>query len=133
MGLLRDVVSKAVKGSDETRTIDRLQGELSRLHRRVDGLEARVRELEGLTGRLDRIEDHVGPLPPPPAAAFSAEMTLAEVRAAHPRADEVLARHHLGGCAACAVADVETLREGAAVHQLDLEALLGDLQALPPA
>jgi hybrid cluster-associated redox disulfide protein len=134
MGLVRSVLSKAggaVRGEDDDGAVARLRDEVRRLEQRLRGLEGRLAELDRLTGLAERLEAHVGPLPDADQPAFSPEMTLAQVRASHPRADEVLARHHLGGCAACAVSEVETLAEGAAVHQLDLEAILTDLQALP--
>ncbi len=133
MGLVRNVVKKAgdaVRGEGDG-VVERLFDDIRRLEQRVRGLEERLGELDRVAALADRLEAHVGPLPEPAGPAFSAEMTLAQVRATHPRADEVLARHHLGGCAACAVSEVETLAEGAAVHQLDLEAILTDLQALP--
>ncbi len=135
MGLVRSVLSGAggvIRGKDADQAVGRLLDEVGRLDRRLADVERRLGELDRLSGLVERIEAHVGPLPEPEGTGFTPEMTLAQVRAAHPRADEVLARHHLGGCAACAVSEVETLAEGAAVHQLDLDALLADLRALPP-
>lgn len=116
MGLVRSALSAATGGRDrqEQRQLEyALREEIARLARRIDGLEARLRELEpGSNGR------------------FHADMTLAEVRETDARADTVLARHHLGGCASCAVSTVETLRQGTDLHQIDLDALLADLNAL---
>jgi len=120
MGLVRSALSAARgtlgggQGEEHSRYVERILGdELDRLARRVDQLERRLRVLEPeLEGR------------------FHAEMTLAEVRQAHPGADEVLARFHLGGCASCAVSTTETLRQGTELHQVDLDGLLADLNAL---
>ncbi len=120
MGLVRSALSMAKDsvrgGHDDEAARLREQGlrdDMHRLARRVEQLEARLRKLE-----------------PTPEGRFHADMTIAEVRDAHENADAVLARHHLGGCASCAVSSVETLGEGATLHQVDLDGLLADLNRL---
>ena len=120
MGLVRSALSMArdsVTGGREdemARLRDQaLRDEVHTLARRIDQLESRLRELD-----------------PQPEGRFHEDMTLEEVRGAHPDADGVLARFHLGGCASCAVSSVETLGEGAKLHQVDLAGLLADLNSL---
>lgn len=120
MGLVRNALSLAkdsVRGGhedDAARLREQgLRDDLHRLSRRVEQLEARLRKLE-----------------PEPEERFHADMTIAEVREAHQDADTVLARFHLGGCSSCAVSSVETLGEGATLHQVDLDGLLADLNRL---
>ena len=88
---------------------------MDQLEDRLEELQAEVHRVEATSGNPNK---------------FHAEWTIAQVRRAHPGAQEVLARHHLGGCQACAVAGEETLRQGAAYHQADLDRLLVDLEEL---
>jgi len=120
MGLVRNALSMAkdsVLGGREDEAAQlrerALRDDLHRLSRQVAQLEARLRRLE-----------------PQPDGRFHPDMTIAEVRDAHEDADTVLARYHLGGCASCAVSSVETLGEGAKLHQIDLDGLLADLNRL---
>lgn len=120
MGLVRSALSAARgtlgrgQGEEHSHYVERvLRDELERMGHKVDQLERRLRALE-----------------PEPEDLFHADMTLAEVRQAHPGADEVLARFHLGGCASCAVSTTETLGQGAELHQVDLDGLIRDLNAL---
>ena len=120
MGLVRKTISLArdsVRGGQDDEAAQlreqALRDDLHKLARRVEQLEARLRKLE-----------------PTPESRFHADMTIAEIRDAHEDADAVLARYHLGGCASCAVSTVETLGEGAQLHQVDLDGLLADLNRL---
>jgi len=58
--------------------------------------------------------------------AISADSTIKDIVEAYPGADRVLGAHGLP-CAGCHVSTRETVRQGAAVHNLDLAALLADL------
>ena len=128
MGLVRNALSLAKDsvraGRDDELAHQReqaLRDEVHQLSRRIDRLESQLRKLE-----KDAVANPDGPA----EGRFHAGMTIAEVREAHHDADEVLARFHLGGCASCAVSSVETLGEGAQLHQVDLDGLLADLNNL---
>ncbi|HKW45772.1 MAG TPA: P-loop NTPase, partial [Candidatus Eremiobacteraceae bacterium] len=61
------------------------------------------------------------------ALPLSADTTIREVVDKHPGAERVFGAHGLP-CAGCHVSTQETIRQGAAVHGLDLPALMSDLQ-----
>lgn len=61
---------------------------------------------------------------------FTPEMSIAEVMALHPEAEQVLAMFHLGGCSACAVTDEHRLGEAIQEYAIDGEALLAALNNL---
>lgn len=61
---------------------------------------------------------------------FTPTMTIAEARAMHPLAQQVLAGFHLGGCASCAVNDTDTIAAACNAHNINQEALLNALNAL---
>ncbi|MBC5805108.1 MAG: ATP-binding protein [Candidatus Eremiobacter antarcticus] len=71
-------------------------------------------------------------------AMISPDTTIKEVVERHPGAEKVFGAHGLP-CAGCHVSARETIREGAGVHHLDLDALLRDLSrfindgTVPPA
>lgn len=119
MGRVRNALSRAVGSGREEADQQAMQREM-RLHD----------EIRRLRQQVERLEQRVAALEPERPEIFHAGMTLAEVRSAHPEADAVLARHHLGGCASCAVSEVETLEQGTQLHQVDLGPLLTDLNAL---
>ena len=64
---------------------------------------------------------------------FEPQMTIAETYAMHPRAAEVLAGFHLGGCSSCAVSPDETLAGAARQHNINLDMMLGALRQLAAA
>ncbi len=61
---------------------------------------------------------------------FNADMTLTEAMGVHPRAPEVFAAFHLGGCSHCQAARVETIGEVCQIYGIDLDELLGVLEGL---
>ena len=61
------------------------------------------------------------------ALPLSPDTTIREVVDKHPGAEKVFGAHGLP-CAGCHVSTQETIRQGAAVHGLDLPALMADLQ-----
>src|SRR4051794_40316050 len=61
---------------------------------------------------------------------FTPEMTVREVLIAHPKAEQVLASFHLGGCSHCAVEPGERLVDACQEHGVDLQALVGNLNLL---
>lgn len=58
-----------------------------------------------------------------------AQMLIRDVIAAHPDAATVFEKHGLG-CASCMAADMETVRAAAQIHEVPLDDLLTDLEAL---
>ena len=61
---------------------------------------------------------------------FSLDMTIAQAMAVHPRAAEVFAAFHLGGCAHCHINQVETLSQVCEAYGIDPEILLEELEGL---
>jgi hybrid cluster-associated redox disulfide protein len=61
---------------------------------------------------------------------FEPQMTIGEISDMHPRAVEVLAGFHLGGCSSCAVSPDQTLSSAAQQHNINLDRLLGSLRQL---
>jgi len=62
---------------------------------------------------------------------FNKEMTIAEAQSIHPRAREVFAGYHLGGCAHCSIAEFETIEQVCDGYGVPVEALLEALESLP--
>lgn len=60
------------------------------------------------------------------STSISPDITIREVVEQHPGAEQVFGAHGLP-CAGCHVSTRETIRQGAGVHHLDLDALLADL------
>ncbi|MBI5877255.1 MAG: hypothetical protein HZB53_06370 [Chloroflexi bacterium] len=61
---------------------------------------------------------------------FEPQMTIQQVYDMHPRAADVLADFHLGGCSSCAVSLAQTLGDAAGRHNVNLDRLLGALRTL---
>ncbi len=61
--------------------------------------------------------------------AFKPETPIRDVLTSHPEATTVFLRHGLG-CPTCLAADMETLSSVASMHDIGLELLLADLNAL---
>lgn len=57
------------------------------------------------------------------------DMTFAEVMRLHPDVVKVLAKYHLG-CIGCMGAQAETLEQGCSAHGLNVDEVVGDLNAL---
>lgn len=55
---------------------------------------------------------------------FTDSMTIAEAMAIHPRVAEVFAAFHLGGCAHCAINELETLGQVCAGYGVDPDTLI---------
>ena len=64
----------------------------------------------------------------PETTQFNLDMTIAEAMRAHPRAREVFAAFRLGGCAHCAMSQMETLGQLCEAYGLDAEQLLDALE-----
>ncbi|HEV2038027.1 MAG TPA: P-loop NTPase [Candidatus Eremiobacteraceae bacterium] len=72
------------------------------------------------------------------STSISPDITIKEVVEKHPGSERVFGAHGLP-CAGCHVSTHETIRQGAGVHRLDLDALIADLNrfiadgTVPPA
>lgn len=63
-------------------------------------------------------------------AAFNPEMTVREIYALHPQAQEVLARFHLGGCSSCAINLEDRLDQLCRASGLGVEDVVSTLNGL---
>ncbi|MCX5758155.1 MAG: DUF1858 domain-containing protein [Candidatus Hydrogenedentes bacterium] len=61
---------------------------------------------------------------------FTLDMTIAQAMQVHPRAAEVFAAFHLGGCAHCHINQVETLDNVCMAYGLEPSELLDALEGL---
>ena len=61
---------------------------------------------------------------------FHADMTVGEAMQLHPRAREVFAGFHLGGCAHCAISEFETIRQICEGYGVPVDMLIGSLNSL---
>lgn len=61
---------------------------------------------------------------------FNQDMTVAEAQSLHPRAREVFAGYHLGGCAHCAISEFETIRQVCEGYGVPVQAILDTLEGL---
>lgn len=67
-----------------------------------------------------------------PVATFTRDMLIRDALLMHEGASEVFARHGLG-CGHCMAAEMETLVAVATMHEISVDVLLEDLNALGPA
>lgn len=70
------------------------------------------------------------PAPEAKADLFHADMTVGEAMQLHPRAREVFAGFHLGGCAHCAISEFETIRQICDGYGVPVDMLVGSLNSL---
>lgn len=70
------------------------------------------------------------PNPAPAAGPFHADMSVGDAIQMHPRAREVFAGFHLGGCAHCAISEFETIRQICEGYGVPSDMLLGALNSL---
>jgi hybrid cluster-associated redox disulfide protein len=61
---------------------------------------------------------------------FHADLTVGEAMQMHPRAREVFAGFHLGGCAHCAISEFETIRQVSEGYGVPVDMLIGALNGL---
>jgi hybrid cluster-associated redox disulfide protein len=106
-----------------------LQERLDSVNNRYFTLVNQVRESEEATQR-ELMDLRVEMKRQAGLLKFEPQMTIAETYAMHPRAAEVLAGFHLGGCSSCAVSSDETLAGAARQHNLNLDMMLGALRQL---
>lgn len=69
---------------------------------------------------------------------YRADMTVGQAMQMHPRAREVFAGFHLGGCAHCSISEFETIGQICEGYGVPVDMLLGALNSLdqvvePPA
>ena len=110
-------------------TAKTLQDRLDSVNNRYFALANQVRETEE-TSQQELLNLRVELKRLSGTLKFEPQMTFAEIYAMHPRAAEVLAGFHLGGCSSCAVSPDQTLASAAQQHNLNLELLLGSLRKL---
>jgi hypothetical protein len=114
------------RGLDQaTRRLDRYNRALFDAADEIRRLrEDHSQQLAVLRGEMARLAGH---------AAFSPEMTVREVQALHPQAQEVLAGYHLGGCSSCAVNPDDRLDHIARSSGIDVAEIVQTLNGLFPA
>jgi hybrid cluster-associated redox disulfide protein len=61
---------------------------------------------------------------------FTKDMTVAEALALHPRAREVFAGYHLGGCSHCSISEYETVAQICEGYGVPVESILESLNGL---
>jgi len=61
---------------------------------------------------------------------FNEDMTIAQAMSIHPRAKEVFAGFHLGGCSHCSVSDFETIKQVCTGYGVPIQSLLDTLESL---
>jgi hybrid cluster-associated redox disulfide protein len=61
---------------------------------------------------------------------FHPDLTVGEAMQMHPRAREVFAGFHLGGCAHCAISEFETIRQVSEGYGVPVDMLIGALNSL---
>jgi hybrid cluster-associated redox disulfide protein len=61
---------------------------------------------------------------------FRPDMPVAEAMSLHPRAAEVFAAFHLGGCSHCGISQWETIEQVCAAYGVEVETLLEVLESL---
>lgn len=64
------------------------------------------------------------------APLFNPDMTIGEAMQLHPRAREVFAGFHLGGCAHCAISEFETIRQVSEGYGVPVDMLISSLNSL---
>ena len=145
------VVKKELQGLQER--VDRDLGQIRDRLDRLEGKPGKGRGRSRLTvlspgdaaDAVPKAEAAPGSeAPPPPSSAqgsaagamqmveptFHGSLTIAEVLATHPEAADVLSRHHLPSCGACAVARTEPLVDGLVNHGGDVDTVLDELNRL---
>jgi hybrid cluster-associated redox disulfide protein len=63
-------------------------------------------------------------------ATFTPDMTVGAAMQLHPRAREVFAGFHLGGCAHCSISEFETIQQICEGYGVPQEMLIGALNSL---
>jgi hybrid cluster-associated redox disulfide protein len=66
----------------------------------------------------------------PVTSIFNAGMTIGEAMQLHPRAREVFAGFHLGGCSHCAISEFETIAQVCEGYGVPPEMLISSLNSL---
>jgi hybrid cluster-associated redox disulfide protein len=58
---------------------------------------------------------------------ITSDMTIFEILQKYPETEEVIKEHFQGGCFACPASRMESIGDGAAVHGLDVDFILDEL------
>ncbi len=111
------------------RELDTARGRLDRYNRAIFSTEESIRSLRAELESVRR-ELRIELLKRTGDAHFAPEMTVGEARLLHPRAQQILAGYHLGGCASCAVDDGDTLDAVCQNSGIEPALLLLDLNRL---
>jgi hypothetical protein len=90
------------------------------------GVRSTARELADLAAEVRRLVADTAHMTGP----FVPTMTVEQAWRRHPLARTVFAQHHLPSCDQCAVRFDETVGEAADAYDLDLEQMMGALNAL---
>jgi hypothetical protein len=105
-----------------TRRLDRYNRALFEASEEMRRLrEDHAQQLATLRGEVARASGKV---------VFSHEMTVREIYALHPQAQDVLARFHLGGCSSCAINLDDQLDQLCRASGLGVEDIVGTLNGL---
>ncbi|MEP7199599.1 MAG: hypothetical protein ABI874_07270 [Chloroflexota bacterium] len=112
-----------------TRRAGYLQDRLDAANNRYFTLVNQVRDMEENTKR-ELVDLRVEMKRQAGLLKFEPQMTIGEIYDMHPRAAEVLAGFHLGGCSSCAVSPDQTLASAAQQHNINLNLLVGALTQL---
>ena len=67
---------------------------------------------------------------PAVAGPFHPDLSVGEAMQMHPRAREVFAGFHLGGCAHCSISEFETIRQICEGYGVPVDMLIGSLNSL---
>jgi hypothetical protein len=105
-----------------TRRLDRYNRALFEASEEIRRLrEDHAQQLATLRGEVARASGK---------AVFSHEMTVREIYALHPQAQDVLARFHMGGCSSCAINPDDQLDQLCRASGLGVEDVVGTLNGL---
>jgi hypothetical protein len=105
-----------------TRRLDRYNRALFDASEEIRHLrEDHAQQLATLRGEVARLSGK---------AAFSPDMTVREIYALHPQAQEVLARFHMGGCSSCAIELDDQLDHLCRASGLEIENVVTSLNGL---
>jgi hypothetical protein len=108
--------------SQATRRLDRYNRALFEASEEIRRLrEDHAQQLATVRGAVARVSGQV---------VFSPDMTVREIYALHPQAQDVLARFHMGGCSSCAINLDDRLEQLCRASGLGVEDVVGTLNGL---
>ncbi len=106
-----------------------LQDRVTQMNRRLYNLKRTLEELQtevcrektGLDFEIMKLQGRLN---------ITGRMTVDEIKMLHPQAEQVLATHHIGGCAGCGADGSVRLAQAAAQNRQPLEPVLTELNNL---